>query len=818
MRSFIKTHRRASSLDNSPNKPANESPESRRNSQGSFGAEISLLSTYPPQYTLKQSSSFEPLHKLTSNKIFTSKLFKKNSNVKSHSSNSSPLLNRSDPETFAPLISNTDVIPAIKGTRRHEWGDNDDASESVIILNRTSMSSMSDTNQDTPDTELIRIHPNSRQGSVLSSQNSIERNPRLSLDESEEYEDSEVPKNLTTSRSQSLKKKRNRLARIHSHDDILNMRSQSSFGSELLGNNFSPIPEKCQTASPSTKYEKSPKSEHHLFDKSHRSELRKISEASFNVGDESNFYESSEGLHENEPDEEKPFVGNQSKSLAANGHTITFDTDSGTPSKKERSIRITESDESEDMGENEDDEEDESDSSSKFSFENGKDLAGRTASLKYYSTETTVPQFYVNDIYENDNFDDEMNYFDSDEDEDENMDHLRGGDKNGLSGFAGMCTLSDDELEQENYGSQKDASSVTNRDSEKDIGQGMKQSSTRFQETLEDKKLEKAYHYQPKSYSDIYDLSDEEELPVEKPKSSNEHKSNKPAEQSKITNYADIYVLSEDEVSIGSSDDADDADSKFTEFCSNFEIQNEKPTKNNPGSPAPETHLNSPSRLLDASHSNQSPSAFKTPERKILTSPLRQSVKYHGVSSLLDNDIQGTMRNLYYIDEAGEDKFLENSLDSEEYYLDEINGIPEDFDFSDDEGTSMRSLSPLSYANKMKLGAFRKTHSFSDRPLGVLKESSPVNYKLKLKNKKVTFFDHNSVQRSYSEPYASSLATSYHYQEDAGDNDILENNSLGTPVTPSNSFTKPSPSFTQNSSLSPIQESTTSSDASPKLS
>lgn len=819
MRSFIKTHKRASSLDNSPRKSSNESPENRRNSQGSFGTELSYPSGYPPNNVLKQSSSFEPLHKLTSNKIFSSKLFKKSSNGKTSSSNTSPLLSRSDAETFAPLLSNTNNIPAIKGTRKHEWGDNDDTSESVILLNRTSMSSMSDTNQDTPDTEIVRIHPNSQQGSILSSQTSADRTPRLSLEEAEDVEDYDITKHSSLSRSQSLKKKRNRLARIHSHDDIMHLRSQSSFSSDLLGSGFSPIPEKSPNPSPLPKYERSPRKENNILDRTNLFDLRKISEASYTAEDESNFNRPFTGVAGGETIQITTSIKDSFVPSPETSHKIRFAADNVIPLSKAQIIENSASEADEDDS-NEEDGEEESDSSSRFSFENGNDLCGRTASLKYYSTETNTPPLYVNDIYENDNFDDEMNYFDSNEEEDENMDHLYGGDNTALSGFAGMCTLSDDEFDRTNAAISQELSSHSSQSSkgytERQRGFSKRDSNKSFEDGNDD--------YDPsnhcRSYHDIYNLSDEEEAQTINKKVTEPRKRKISDGTNKVTKYADMFLLSDDDAESGSQDEdfgdeSRENDVKFNVNSERYGVEhtNLVTTQNHNLNPI---SFKSPSRFLDVLNVNHSPLAYKTPERNILKSPLQQPIKYHGVSSLLDNDIQGTMKNLYYIDETDEDRFLEYSAESEEYYLDEINGIPEDFEFSDDENI-MRNLSPLSRLNRTKLLAFRRTHSYSDRPLGVLKDNTPLNYKLEIKNKTVTFFDHNSIHRSYSEPFSSSLLHDSRKSEDNCEDRILDNKTLASPVTPNSSFTKPSPSFTQNSSLSPIQESTTSSDASPKI-
>lgn len=865
MRSFIKTHRRASSLDNSPNKATHESPESRRNSQGSFGTELG----YPSSIVLKQSSSFEPLQKLTNNKIFTTKLFRKSASGKNLSGNNSPLLSNQEADTFVHshinISSNSEGIPAIKGTRKHEWGDNDDMSESVILLNRTSISSMSDSNQGTPDNEIVRIKHYSPQ---------IDQNPPFNQALNEETADlldkdrekiKDLSRRSSIRRSQSLKKKQNRLARIHSHDDILNLRNQSSFSTDLLGSNFSPIPEKSRNGSPLPKCEMSPMRESQSSEKLLSFVAKKTPELSFIIG------ASTEGDNvslDNDTSEGrisfeiKPEISNFCSEDRSPPTSCSVGRDDSRIQKenppsqhdKEEGEEQKEYDEEEEEEEKRE-EEDESDSSSKFSFENGNGLTGRTSSLKYYSTENTennAPQLYVNDIYENDNFDDEMNYFDSNEDDYEDMDHLYGEDTLGL-GFSEMCSLSDNEIEGKKHNdTQPDNSLPSSGSSFKD-----KKVQKISQSTSHDQRKKKIH--QPTSYADIYNITDDEgsgnegKLPDKAPilngekyisedevnldeeeeedaftkvtdvtdvqsENKRRYKIKVPLKSKTVTKYADLFMLSDNERSTDSEEERSDEDYEeqpLKENSSRNKLLYSNLSPEGSMSVTP-TKLRSPKRYMDVLSLNNTPYAFKTPERKTMSSPLHQPLKYHGISSALDNEVQGSMSTLYYIDEVDEDQFIENSLDSEDYYLDEINGIPEDYEFSDTESEPVQTVSPFRPLNRANFGAFRRTHSYSDKPQGVLKENTPVKYKLEIKNKTVTFFDHNAVQRSYSDPFSSLISTNSKNSDKNNEDQILDNRGLGVPVTPSNSFTKPSPNFTQNASLSPIQESTTSSDTSPR--
>ena len=204
-----------------------------------------------------------------------------------------------------------------------------------------------------------------------------------------------------------------------------------------------------------------------------------------------------------------------------------------------------------------------------------------------------------------------------------------------------------------------------------------------------------------------------------------------------------------------------------------------------------------------------------------------QALKYHELNSELDAEIPKLTSNLYFIDEAEEEEYNEQANETTEKnesllsgngepkkiedYLDEINEVPEDFVFSDgddyrSDDRVRRKNSYDKYVSKWRNSpkyrtSYRMTHSYSSKPLGVTKENKPMNNKLELENKTVTFFSHDWVEPSLSRGGSRS----------------------GTPVSDSDLTRESSPhvSYTgntgsdENLSLSPIQESTSSLSGSP---
>lgn len=123
-------------------------------------------------------------------------------------------------------------------------------------------------------------------------------------------------------------------------------------------------------------------------------------------------------------------------------------------------------------------------------------------------------------------------------------------------------------------------------------------------------------------------------------------------------------------------------------------------------------------------------------------------LKYHDLNSNLDSEVPGLTSTLYFIDEAEEDEYNNNNKDKHDfeedgytYDLDEINKVPEDFEFSEEEVAKSRSRhlrttfgSPLS---------FRRIHSYYSKPIGVPRGNTPLNNRIEINNKTVTFFNRN---------------------------------------------------------------------------
>ncbi|AMD22440.1 HGR101Wp [Eremothecium sinecaudum] len=125
---------------------------------------------------------------------------------------------------------------------------------------------------------------------------------------------------------------------------------------------------------------------------------------------------------------------------------------------------------------------------------------------------------------------------------------------------------------------------------------------------------------------------------------------------------------------------------------------------------------------------------------------ISRHLKYHDLHSSLDAEIKDSMGTLFFIDEAEEDSYNALQGRSEEDYLDEINNVPEDFTFSDNEDTEYHCTAfPRSHLDKFP---YRNSHSFSDKPTGFVKENAPVPFKLDIKEKTVTFFKNSGKEIS----------------------------------------------------------------------
>ncbi|SMN20431.1 similar to Saccharomyces cerevisiae YER033C ZRG8 Protein of unknown function [Maudiozyma saulgeensis] len=231
-----------------------------------------------------------------------------------------------------------------------------------------------------------------------------------------------------------------------------------------------------------------------------------------------------------------------------------------------------------------------------------------------------------------------------------------------------------------------------------------------------------------------------------------------------------------------------------------------------------------------------------SPIQPHLPPPARsQALKFHDLNSNMDSEIPGLTSNLFFIDEAEEDEYNTNlkihdigtentsqheGEESYSDYLDEINTVPEDFEFSDSDeyqletfsGKHLGKVSHLSL-RKSPLGgreSFRRTHSYHSKPLSISRENSPMKNKLELDNKTVTFF--SSSWEDVNDNKEPCRVSSFKRKSD---------NISPSPVIPENgeentsTFFEPSPSYVRSStySLSPIQESASNNSApgSPKM-
>ena len=227
-----------------------------------------------------------------------------------------------------------------------------------------------------------------------------------------------------------------------------------------------------------------------------------------------------------------------------------------------------------------------------------------------------------------------------------------------------------------------------------------------------------------------------------------------------------------------------------------------------------------------------------SPSQSNLPPPARsQSLKYHDLNSNLDSEIPGMTSNLFFIDEAEEDEYNKKrkphedskkksiANEDEDYsdYLDEINTVPEDFEFSDNDDYHLDPYVGKKHTRGCQtnhkqlavgnVSSFRRTHSFHSKPLGVSREPTPQSNKLELENKTVTFF--NATNETLHEKHTTSRESSLKKNDDSGMKG--EMNTEGK----THDFFIPSPAFARSNaySLSPIQESaaTTSTPSSPKV-
>lgn len=177
-------------------------------------------------------------------------------------------------------------------------------------------------------------------------------------------------------------------------------------------------------------------------------------------------------------------------------------------------------------------------------------------------------------------------------------------------------------------------------------------------------------------------------------------------------------------------------------------------------------------------------------------------LKFHDINCRFDSEVPDLTSTLYFIDEAEEDAYNNqngnmNLEDQYHYDLDEINTVPEDFEFPENEnmkGAKLK-LDKFKSSNILSSYNYRRTHSYHSKPLGITKEDTPVNNRLELNDKTVTFFNHTWADDKYKDvitPPSSPISSPLKRKDEM-----------------TISFSKPFSDDTMNSpsSLSPIQES-----------
>lgn len=213
----------------------------------------------------------------------------------------------------------------------------------------------------------------------------------------------------------------------------------------------------------------------------------------------------------------------------------------------------------------------------------------------------------------------------------------------------------------------------------------------------------------------------------------------KPIKKPFIRSYRSFPVLSDDY-----NDETDTENESLTPLTSHLDILSPlnsrqfTPIKNMPLSPTPSNNKNKSVQT----HTNILSSQPLPPTTR------SRILKYYDLNSNLDSEVPGLTSTLYFIDEAEEDEYNNNNKekhgfedDGYTYDLDEINKVPEDFEFSEEEVARGGSKyfrtafgSPLS---------FRRIHSYYSKPTGVPRGDTPLSNRIEINNKTVTFFNRN---------------------------------------------------------------------------
>ncbi|QLL33032.1 hypothetical protein HG536_0D05530 [Torulaspora globosa] len=843
MRSFIKSYKKANSLDESPSRIAVSPPKTGRRSDNSTSQKIledslAFVPSTPTQIShnsngSKHSPSFESLHRLANKKMFSTKLFKKNSSstalaqvaASSGSNHDIPNITEAPSRNSGSTLEATQLngdeatIPSIKGTITHNWGDNTDKQHPVIILNNPSGGD----NVFSQDLEpAVRI-TSLRRGSAISSlttasyENAL---PRTSSADEQLLRRSEPTRDKHVYNELWKVKSKNRQARIHSHDDIITLEKSSTVSLNLLESTISPL--------------------------APLQNLEQPDNTSDRPGSSSDTQKQL-ALNGRATNEAHPSDASKKDHL---GVSVSFEDATDLETEKHDGSE-TEEDDGSMLRTPEIDEED--DDTSKFSFEMSG-LNGRTSSVKYYSKPEPKEAVYIDDVYDDEDFDEDMNFYGDDL---QNNDfHLTDetfiavsspadgpgdSDPNSakpLKRYNDLFDLSDDaedseyQLNTEDESQEYEAATsptelpVSNPDDQGSLnnkyGGGCSKIKNAADSGSKKRPPEKKMTTKAiKSFSDIFDLVDSDEDDESEVDSgwngefrNNDEPDNTIYDKEQL---AHAFSIENDSQSNGLKDATKDISNhtgKDISSAQSLPVRSGTPVHifvTPPMDPSMDSAASADSHL--------SPGLNITPS---LPRPARsQTLKIHDLNSSLDSEVPGLMSNLYFIDEAEEDKYNQRNGITEDDYLDEINTVPEDFDFSDTEQDLNSNKSPLKLSNR---GSFRSTHSYSEQPIGAARESTPTRNKLEIKNKTVTFFNYcgerSPIERSAQKsPQAGQgyLTSPNNNNEDYVISPIKKNGEACNPVTPTNSFKKPKPEYLNDYSLSPIQENSSSVDNSPSL-
>lgn len=1042
----------STNTNNSPQRSSNDSMEFRPSTPSQMNHD-----NIPT--TAKHSPGFESFHRLANK---TSKLFKKtsNSNLNSYlasnpTTNSNPAASNSfiaqntpvkktapppplplpllpasstvssssqydnDAESVALKNSSptnglnkaTDSLPAIKGTITHSWGASSKIEPHVIILNdpaspASNTSDVTSTKQfrhsllanETSSSSSSNLEPAIR---ILNISKSSDSSNNGGEESDDEFDDEFPKKEKHIYKALALAKNRNRQARIHSHDDIINLGKTSQMDMSLLAAAFSGN-STTTTTNDQSSYEQNDEKILDIERITTTSTLTS-SENSSLINKSPEFYNQplpispkirngdllspplnvNDNKHQIEMSHKKKVRINLDKKERKNIYFLRNNSDEhanddGVTSEMYEIHDLNEESSGEEAGEKDEDDDDD-DNESEFSFE----YAGinvRTSSVKYYSKPEPTANVYIDDLYEDENFDDDLNCIEDGESEmeEDEMGHLSpefeetASNKNKVKKYNDLFDLTDDDDDDDNEDDDDDQEELGSRKesngNEYDDGfvEGIADDNKSFDELtilprneIVKKPIQK--------YNDLFDLSDEDEedLVVSdleskifsdeapsidsanaaldgKPKStiyshsnknittpeiksennlalkstSSGHSEHTPVMKTpltstiakpKVKSFSDIFNIDDSESDSESEDrtmliNPDDLISNNQKNQSSLDTalhENDlEPFSSNnhllqlPQTPAKifitpsnsamysQTSTTSdfgdddeddtssisrtPFQLIEPTYSDPLP--YESPQYSLpfntppLPPPARsQSLKYHDLNCDLDSELPRPMSNLFFINEAEEDEYNQKNktLDYDHYDIDEINGVPEDFNFSDSErddpnrgtlksplrrGSRNKDVSPFSSVSS----SFRGTHSFNGK-LTInqgAKELAPMKNKIELTNKTVTFFNNNSSGNTYDNnslsrksslqmrdnkyqlytsqqnlelPNVLSQKSKNQTEPDEKDNDnYIISPILPKTVTPTNSFSKPTSEFLNDYSLSPIQETPSSVHSSPR--